>query len=105
MRGLMGLSSIGKGIPFFLRIRYQQAAKIDPQSMAIVEYKLRKAPGAARCQWTRAIRFISRTIKAEIWAGSICDRRLKMWPSPGANSGPYGIAITLDGMVCTANHE
>src|SRR6266850_2007377 len=72
-----GIVINSKGIPFFCEFGTNKLAKIDPQSMAIVEYKsgnlgrLDPASGA-----------------------------VKMWPSPGgANSGPYGIAITPDGLV------
>jgi virginiamycin B lyase len=96
-----GIAINSKGVPFFCEFGTNKMAKIDPQSMEITEYKL---PESARPR-RMAIDAEDRIYFTDYNGGNLgrLDPRtgaVKMWPSPsGAGSAPYGITITLDGMV------
>src|SRR5437867_7378007 len=96
-----GIVINSKGIPFFCEFGTNKLAKIDPQSMAIVEYKL---PESARPRRI-AVDASDNVYFTDYESGNLgrldpATGAVKMWPSPGgANSGPYGIAITPDGLV------
>src|SRR5712664_348346 len=96
-----GIIINSKGIPFFCEFGTNKLAKIDPQSMAIVEYKL---PEGARPRRI-AVDASDKIYFTDYQSGNLgrldpATGAVKMWPSPGgANSGPYGIAITPDGLV------
>jgi len=96
-----GIAINSKGIPFFCEFGTNKMAKIDPQTMAITEYKL---PEGARPR--RMAIDASDNIYFTDYQGGNLGRldsvtgAVKMWPSPGgAGSAPYGIAITPDGMI------
>ena len=96
-----GIVINNKGIPFFCEFGTNKLARIDPQSMAIVEYKL---PESARPRRI-AVDASDKIYFTDYESGNLgrldpATGAVKMWPSPGgANSGPYGIAITPDGLV------
>jgi virginiamycin B lyase len=96
-----GIIINSKGIPFFCEFGTNKLARIDPHSMAIVEYKL---PESARPRRI-AVDASDKIYFTDYESGNLgrldpATGAVKMWPSPGgANSGPYGIAITPDGLV------
>jgi len=96
-----GIVVNSKGIPFFCEFGTNKLAKIDPQTMEITEYKL---PESARPRRI-AIDASDKVYFTDYESGNLgrldpASGAVKMWPSPGgANSGPYGIAITPDGLV------
>jgi virginiamycin B lyase len=96
-----GIVINSKGIPFFCEFGTNKLAKIDPQTMEITEYKL---PENARPR--RIANDASDKIYFTDYHGGNLGRldpvtsNVRMWPSPGGSgSGPYGIAITPDGLV------
>ena len=96
-----GIVINSKGIPFFCEFGTNKLAQIDPQSMAIIEYKL---PESARPRRI-AVDARDRIYFTDYQSGNLgrlvpATGAVKMWPSPGgSNSAPYGIAITPDGLV------
>ena len=96
-----GIIINSKGIPFFCEFGTNKLAKIDPQSMAIVEYKL---PESARPRRI-AVDAADMIYFTDYQGGNLgrldpATGAVKMWPSPGGrDSAPYGIAITPDGNV------
>src|SRR6266852_552939 len=96
-----GIAINSKGVPFFCEFGTNKMAKIDPQTMAVTEFKL---PEGARPR-RMAIDAEDKIYFTDYNGGNL--GRLdpgtgaeKMWPSPsGAGSAPYGITITPDGMV------
>ena len=96
-----GIAINSKGIPFFCEFGTNKMAKVDPQSMAITEFKL---PEAARPR-RMAIDAEDKIYFTDYEGGNLgrldpATGAVKMWPSPGgAKSAPYGITITPDGAV------
>jgi virginiamycin B lyase len=96
-----GIAVNSKGIPFFCEFGTNKMAKIDPQTMAISEYKL---PEGARPR-RMAIDASDNIYFTDYQGGNLgrlnaATGAVKMWPSPGGTgSAPYGIAITPDGMI------
>ncbi len=96
-----GIAINSKGVPFFCEFGTNKMAKIDPQTMAITEYKL---PEGARPR-RMAIDAADQVYFTDFQGGNLGkldaeSGAVKMWPSPGgAGSAPYGIAITKDGLV------
>ena len=96
-----GIAINGKGVPFFCEFGSNKMAKIDPQTMAITEYKL---PESARPR-RMAIDAADHVYFTDFESGNLgrldpASGVVKMWPSPGgAGSAPYAIAITPDGLV------
>jgi virginiamycin B lyase len=96
-----GIAVNSKGIPFFCEFNSNKMASIDPQTMHITEYPL---PAKARPRRMAIAR--DDTVYFTDFEGGNLGRldpasgAVKMWPSPGgANSAPYGMVITPDGMV------
>jgi virginiamycin B lyase len=96
-----GIQTDSKGVPFFCELGTNKMGRIDPTTMTITEYKL---PEGARPR--RLAIAANNTIYFTDFKGGNLGRldpasgAVKMWPSPGGHeSGPYGIAITPDGMV------
>ena len=96
-----GIQINSKGVPFFCELGTNKMGKIDPVTMELTEYKL---PEGARP------RRLMIAADDAVYFTDFKDGRLgrldpsngavKMWASPGGkDSGPYGIAITPDGMV------
>ena len=96
-----GIAINSKGIPFFCEFGTNKMARIDPQTMAITEYKL---PEGARPR-RMAIDASDNIYFTDYQGGNLgrldpATGAVKMWLSPGGTgSAPYGIAITPDGMV------
>ena len=90
-----------QGVPIFSEFGANKLGKIDPQTMAITEYTL---PGSG----TRPRRLAAAdgSVYFTDWAEGHLGRfdpatgAAKLWPSPGgAESNPFGIAVTPDGTV------
>jgi virginiamycin B lyase len=96
-----GIGINSKGVPFFCEFGTNKMAKIDPQTMAITEFKL---PEGARPR-RMAIDAEDKIYFTDYEGGNLgwldpVTGAVKMWASPGGTgSGPYGIAITPDGAV------
>jgi len=96
-----GIAVNSKGIPFFCEFGTNKMAKIDPNTMAITEFKL---PGGARPRRI-AIDANDNVYFTDYQGGNLgrldhVSGAVRMWPSPGGTgSAPYAIAITPDGMV------
>jgi virginiamycin B lyase len=96
-----GIQINSKGVPFFCEFGTNKMAKIDPQTMQIVEYPLAESARPRRL----AIAADDKVYFTDYQGGNLgrldpVSGVVKMWPSPGgAGSDPYGIAITPDGMV------
>jgi virginiamycin B lyase len=96
-----GIAIDSKGIPFFCEFGTNKMARLDPQTMAITEYKL---PEGARPR-RMAIDASDKIYFTDFQGGNLglldpATGAVKMWPSPGGpSSAPYGIAITPDGLV------
>jgi virginiamycin B lyase len=96
-----GIAINSKGIPIFCEFATNKMAKIDPQTMDIIEYVV---PDGARPR-RMAIDASDRVYFTDFSEGhlgrlDLSSGAVKMWVSPGgAESAPYGIAITPDGMV------
>src|SRR6202140_1514911 len=96
-----GIAVDSKGVPFFCELGANKMAKIDPTTMAITEFKL---PETARPR-RLAIASDDQVYFTDYKSGNLgrlnpATGAVKMWPSPGgADSEPYGIAITKDGSV------
>jgi virginiamycin B lyase len=96
-----GIQIDSKGVPFFCELGTNKMGKIDPATMGITEYKL---PEGARPR-RLAIAADDKIYFTDFKGGNLgrldpTTGAVKMWASPGGRaSGPYGIAITPDGMV------
>ncbi len=96
-----GIAINSKGVPFFCEFGTNKMAKIDPQTMAITEFKL---PEGARPR-RMAIDAEDRIYFTDYEGGNLgrldpATGAVKMWPSPsGKGAAPYGITITPDGAV------
>jgi virginiamycin B lyase len=96
-----GIAINSKGVPFFCEFNSNKMASIDPQTMRIEEYPL---PTTARPR-RMAIAADDTVYFTDFEGGNLgrldpASGAVKMWPSPGgANSQPYGMVITPDGMV------
>ena len=90
-----------KGVPFFCEFGTNKMAKIDPQTMAITEFKL---PEGARPR-RMAIDAQDKIYFTDYEGGNLgrldpATGAVKMWPTPsGKGAAPYGITITPDGAV------
>jgi virginiamycin B lyase len=96
-----GIQINSKGIPVFCELGTHKMASIDPQTMAIKEYNL---PDEARPR-RLAIAADDTVYFTDFKSGhlgilNISTGAVRLLPSPGgADSNPYGITITPDGMV------
>ena len=96
-----GIQITSKGVPVFCELGTNKMATIDPKTMAIMEYSL---PESARPR-RLAIAADDTVYFTDFKSGhlgvlNLESRAVKMYPSPGgAESNPYGIVITPDGMV------
>jgi virginiamycin B lyase len=96
-----GIAVNSKGVPFFCEFGTNKMASINPQTMAITEFKL---PEGARPR-RMAIDAEDRVYFTDYEGGNLgrldpATGAVKMWPSPsGKGAAPYGITITPDGAV------
>ena len=96
-----GIAINSKGIPVFCEFGTNKLGQINPKTLEITEFLL---PEGARPR-RLAIAADDRVYYSDFERGYLglfdpATRRVKEWPSPGgANSEPYGIAITRDKLV------
>ena len=96
-----GIQMSSKGVPFFCELGTHKIGSIDPKTMAIRDYDL---PAEVRPR-RLAIDTQDRVYFSDFKSGHLgrLDPKtgaVKLWDSPGgAESNPYGITITPDGMV------
>ena len=96
-----GIAINHQGVPFFCEFGTNKLASIDPRTMQIREYTL---PSGARPRRlaVAADDTVYYSDYARGYLGSLdpATGKVQEWASPGGpQSKPYGIAITLDGMV------
>ncbi|HXY24762.1 MAG TPA: hypothetical protein VEI73_08935 [Candidatus Acidoferrum sp.] len=96
-----GIQVNSKGVPFFCELGTNKMGKIDPKTMELTDYAL---PEGTRPR--RLMIAADDSVYFTDFKGGHLGRldpktgAVKMWDSPGGpESGPYGIAITPDGMV------
>ena len=96
-----GLAIDTKGFLFFCQFGTHKIGKIDPQSLEITDYEL---PASVRPR-RLAVAPDETVYFTDFKGGNLrrlnpVTKQVMLWASPGgATSGPYGIAITPDGMV------
>jgi virginiamycin B lyase len=96
-----GIQINSKGVPIFCELGTHKIASVDPKTMAIKEYDL---PAEARPR-RLAIAADDTVYFTDFKSGHLgilntSTGAVKLLPSPsGAESNPYGITITPDGMV------
>jgi len=96
-----GIAVNSKGIHFFCEFGTNKLASINPDTMEITEYPLREGARPRRLAVTSSD-MIYYTDFARGYLGLLDPGggEMKEWLSPGgAESRPYGIAITPDGVV------
>ena len=96
-----GIQINSKGVPFFCELGTNKMGKINPTTMELSDYTL---PEGVRPR--RLMIAADDAVYFTDFKGGHLGRldpssgAVKMWDSPGGKeSGPYGIAITPDGMV------
>jgi len=97
-----GIVVNSQGVPFFCEFHTNKLASIDPQSMTIHEYPLPAADARPRRLALAPDGTIYYSDYARGYLGHFdpATGKAEEWPSPGgANSEPYGIAVTADGIV------
>jgi virginiamycin B lyase len=96
-----GIQINSRGVPIFCELGTNKMASINPQTMAITEYTLPEGVRPRRL----AIAADDTVYFTDFKSGHLgtlntATRAVKLYASPGgAESNPYGIAITPDGMV------
>ncbi len=96
-----GIQINSKGVPIFCELGTNKMGSIEPQTMAIKEYTLPEGVRPRRL----AIAADDTVYFTDFKSGHLgtlntSNGSVKLFPSPGgAESNPYGIAITPDGMV------
>ncbi len=96
-----GIQINSKGVPIFCELGANKMGSIEPQTMAIKEYSLPEGVRPRRL----AIAADDTVYFTDFKSGHLgtlntSNGSVKLYPSPGgAESNPYGIAITPDGMV------
>jgi virginiamycin B lyase len=96
-----GIQINSKGIPIFCELGTNKMASINPQTLAITEYTLPEGVRPRRL----AIAADDTVYFTDFKSGHLgtlntATRAVKLYASPGgAESNPYGITITPDGMV------
>jgi virginiamycin B lyase len=98
-----GIVVLPSNVPIFCEFGTNKLATIDPRTMTIHEYVLPAASARPRRLALAPDGSIFYTDYARGYLGHfdpVAGKLLKEWPSPGgADSEPYGIAITNDGEV------
>jgi len=96
-----GIQLDSHGVPFFCEFFTNKLASIDPNTLAIREYLLPEGVRPRRIAIDSRDRvYFTDFEKGHLGRFDPKTSAVKMWDSPGgAASRPYGIAITLDGMV------
>jgi len=96
-----GIQVNSKGVPVFCELGTNKMASIDPKTMAIAEYTLPQSTRPRRLAIAADDTVYFTDFKSgHLGALNTTTMAVKMWTSPGgAESNPYGITITPDGMV------
>jgi virginiamycin B lyase len=96
-----GIQINSKGVPIFCELGANKMASINPQTMAITEYTLPEGVRPRRLAIAADDTVYFTDFKSgHLGALNTTTRAVKLYASPGgAESNPYGIAITPDGMV------
>jgi virginiamycin B lyase len=96
-----GIAINGKGVPIFCEFATNKIAKLDPKTMEIAEYTLPQGARPRRIAIDASDRvYFTDFSEGHLGRLELTSGAVKMWASPGgAQSAPYGIAITPDGMV------
>jgi len=96
-----GIQINSKGMPVFCELGTNKMASIDPKTMAITEYALPESARPRRLAIAADDTVYFTDFKSgHLGALNTSTKAVKTWASPGgAESNPYGIAITPDGMV------
>jgi virginiamycin B lyase len=97
-----GIVVNSKGVPFFDFFGTNKIGSIDPKTMAITEYMLPNPQSRPRRIAIGASDVVWYTDYSRGYLGRLDPqtKQVKEYPSPaGANSDPYGITTTADGVV------
>ena len=96
-----GIAVNSKGVPFFCEFGTNKLALIDPQTMDITEYPLPEGARPRRLAITsNDLVYYSDNARGYVGRLDSATRKTQEWRSPGgADSEPYAIAVTPDGMV------
>jgi len=96
-----GIVVTRQGVPFFCEFGTNRLASINPQTMAIREYPLPQGARPRRLALAPdGTIYYSDFERGYLGHFDPATSRAEEWASPGgANSEPYGIAVTADGMV------
>lgn len=96
-----GIQINSKGVPFFCELGTNKMGKINPVTMELTEYKLPEGVRPRRLMIAADDTVYFTDFKdGHLGRLDPSNGAVKMWASPGGkDSGPYGIAITPDGMV------
>jgi virginiamycin B lyase len=96
-----GIQINSKGMPIFCELGTNKMASIDPATMKITEYPLPESARPRRLAIARDDTVYFTDFKSgHLGVLNTTTRVVKMYNSPGgAQSNPYGITITPDGMV------
>jgi virginiamycin B lyase len=96
-----GIQINSKGVPFFCELGTNKMGKINPLTMEITEYTLPEGVRPRRLMIAADDKVYFTDFKdGHLGWLDPSNGAVKMWASPGGkDSGPYGIAITPDGMV------
>jgi len=97
-----GIVITSQGTPIFCEFHTNKLASVDPQSMTIREYALPETGARPRrlAVAPDGTIYFSDFAQGKLGHFDPATGKAEEWPSPGgANSEPYGIAVTSDGMV------
>ena len=96
-----GIQINSRGVPILCELGANKMASINPQTMAITEYTLPEAVRPRRLAIAADDTVYFTDFKSgHLGTLNIATRAVKLYASPGgAESNPYGIAITPNGMV------
>src|SRR6267378_763402 len=96
-----GIAVNSKGVPFFCEFGTNKLALIDPQTMDITEYPLPEGARPRRLAITsNDLVYYSDNARGYVGRLDSATGKTQEWLSPGgAESEPYAITVTPDGMV------
>ncbi len=96
-----GIQINSLGVPVFCELGTNKMASIDPQTLKITEYVLPESARPRRLAIARDDTVYFTDFKSgHLGVLNLFTGAVRMYPSPGgAESNPYGITITPDGMV------
>jgi len=97
-----GIVVTSQGVPFFCEFHTNKLASIDPHSLTIREYPLPETGARPRrlALAPDGTIYFSDYAQGKLGHFDPASEKTEEWASPGgANSEPYGIAVTSDGMV------